>query len=316
MLNFSVRSLQVFVAVAESDSFVAAADRLGITQPSVSDHIRLLEARSNTRLIERRRGQAGRLTEAGVALLAHARVLLSHASELSDDLSRRSVTAAQRITLTCQPAVANFLLPACLAGFARDHPDAEVSTLALDTDKAIHRLLNGTADVGCLLARGPIASLASEVIAQETFVIVAAPFHPLAGRSGIPPEEVARHQFVRATHRLGFGPQMNDMLIAAGIAHAPVKARATESTVVRAMAMAGVGMLCTLSRAVEREIATGLLTEIRMTGAPMHMEVRLAHTPHRPPSQAAALLFAHTARHFAAPSPTTSSVPSRRVPAI
>jgi molybdate transport repressor ModE-like protein len=302
MLNLSVRSLQVFVAVAESGSFVAAADRLGITQPSVSDHIRSLEARSRTQLVERRRGRAGQLTEAGLALLAHARALLSHASDLSDDLSGRSQSASQQVVLACQPAVASLLLPPCLAGFARDHPAADLATLAVDTDAVVQHLLKGTADVGCLLAPEALPSLPSNVIGHETFVIVAAPTHPLAGRAAVPPCEVARHQFVRATHRLGFGPQMNAMLASAGIADAPVVARATESAVVRAMAMAGVGMLCTLSRAVEREVASGLLTVIRMTGDPMRMELRLAHTPSRRPGDMALRLMRHVSAHFATPS--------------
>ena len=299
MLNLSVRSLEVFVAVAESGSFVAAADRLGITQPSVSDHIRSLEARSRTHLVERRRGRSGQLTDAGLALLAHARALLSHASDLSDDLSRRSQSASRQVVLACQPAVASLLLPPCLAGFARDQPDTDLATLAVDTDTVVQHLTKGTADVGCLLARNALPSLPSDVIAQVTFVIVAAPTHALAGRAAVSPQEVARHQFVRATHRLGFGPQMNDMLAMAGIADAPVVARATESAVVRAMAMAGVGMLCTLARAVEREVAAGLLTVIRMTGEPMQMELRLAHTPCRRPSDTTATLMRHIAAHFA-----------------
>ena len=299
MLNLSVRSLEVFVAVAESGSFVAAADRLGITQPSVSAHIRSLEARSRTHLVERRRGRSGQLTDAGLALLAHARALLSHASDLSDDLSRRSQSASRQVVLACQPAVASLLLPPCLAGFARDQPDTDLATLAVDTDTVVQHLTKGTADVGCLLARNALPSLPSDVIAQVTFVIVAAPTHALAGRAAVSPQEVARHQFVRATHRLGFGPQMNDMLAMAGIADAPVVARATESAVARAMAVAGDVMLCTLARAVEREVAAGLLTVIRMTGEPMQMELRLAHTPCRRPSDTTATLMRHIAAHFA-----------------
>ena len=92
---------------------------------------------------------------------------------------------------------------------------------------------------------------------------------------------------------------MNAMLAMAGIADAPVVARATESAVVRAMAMAGVGMLCTLARAVEREVAAGLLTVIRMTGEPMQMDLRLAHTPCRRPSDTTLRLMRHIAAHFA-----------------
>jgi len=298
MLNVSVRCLEVFVAVAEAGSFAAAADRLGISQPSVSDHIRALEARSGVTVVERRRGRAGGLTEAGTALLAHARTLLRDASRLSEDMARRGELAERRVVLACQRPLANVSLPPLLVGFARDHADYELATLAGNTDEVVAHLLAGTADVGCLLARWPVEELSTRVIGAETFVFVAAPSHPLAGRRDLAPEEVAGHKFLRAAHRSGFGAQMNDMLAHAGVRDTPVASRATESAVVRELAIAGMGILCTLEKAVRADVASGALTVLQVRGAPMRMEVRAAYSPRRPPREAARRLFDYIASHY------------------
>jgi DNA-binding transcriptional LysR family regulator len=68
MLTITLRGLEVFVAVAEAGSFGAAAASLNISQPSVSVHMRTLEAKVGSPLFERHPGVAPQLTDAGRTL--------------------------------------------------------------------------------------------------------------------------------------------------------------------------------------------------------------------------------------------------------
>lgn len=74
------RHLEIFVALAEEEHFGAAAQRVGITQPPLSQGLRLLEALLGVRLFDRGRGVA--LTEEGELLLPHARAALASLTEL------------------------------------------------------------------------------------------------------------------------------------------------------------------------------------------------------------------------------------------
>lgn len=84
-MDFTIRQLQVFVEAARDENFRTTADRLGISQPSMSNHILALERKTGTRLFERDRGMAARLSPLGKELLEQAKVLLREASKLQPD---------------------------------------------------------------------------------------------------------------------------------------------------------------------------------------------------------------------------------------
>lgn len=84
-MDFTIRQLQVFVEAARDENFRTTADRLGISQPSISNHILALERKTGTRLFERDRGMAARLSPRGKELLEQAKILLREASKLQPD---------------------------------------------------------------------------------------------------------------------------------------------------------------------------------------------------------------------------------------
>ena len=289
MISLSPRGLEVLVAVAETGSFAGAAQQLDIAQPSVSQHIQALERRAAA-LFLRRRGRRPKLTEAGERVLAHARAMLDDAARLSEDLDGGRRSGERRIVLACQRPVANSVLPPALAGFAREHPEYELAMVAGTLDEVLAQVRDGSADLGCFLSRWPQEGVRGRAIGVERFALVAAPSHPLAGRPVVAPQELARQKFVRAAHRSGFSFQMADMLRTAGIAGTPVASRATESGMVRELTAAGVGIWCVLAETVRSDIESGLLVELSPDGAPMTMDLWLAHGDRRPLAPAARLL--------------------------
>jgi DNA-binding transcriptional LysR family regulator len=95
MLNLD--QLAAFVCVVDLGSFTAAAEKVGLTQPAVSQQLKLLEQRMGVRLIERV-GRRAQPSPAGVELLAHARRILAECASAEE-----VEVAAQRL-FTCFPA--------------------------------------------------------------------------------------------------------------------------------------------------------------------------------------------------------------------
>src|SRR6266550_8089658 len=85
-----IRHLRYFLAVAGAGSVSRAADRLGISQPSVSQQMRDLEADLRVTLFQRR-GKRILLTSSGLIFQEHARAILRHLENFLDELSRDSV---------------------------------------------------------------------------------------------------------------------------------------------------------------------------------------------------------------------------------
>ncbi|WP_271414050.1 LysR family transcriptional regulator [Streptomyces lienomycini] len=94
------RHLEIFVALAEEEHFGDAAQRVGITQPPLSQALRRLELLLGVRLFDRERGVS--LTEEGAALLPHARRALTALGELRETGSRESADG-RRLRLGLPP---------------------------------------------------------------------------------------------------------------------------------------------------------------------------------------------------------------------
>ena len=91
----AIRHLRYFLAVAEAGSFSRAADRLGISQPSVSQQMRDLEAGLRVSLFQRR-GKRILLTSTGLIFQEHARAILRQLESCLQELTSEPGTIARR----------------------------------------------------------------------------------------------------------------------------------------------------------------------------------------------------------------------------
>src|SRR5215471_16723146 len=97
-----VRHLRYFLSVAGAGSFSRAADRLGISQPSVSQQIRELEENLRVSLFQRR-GKRILLTAAGLIFQEHARAILRQLENFLDELSSGSAQLRGALRLGVVP---------------------------------------------------------------------------------------------------------------------------------------------------------------------------------------------------------------------
>ncbi len=117
--------LQYFVEVANTLNISPAAERLGISQPSLSLAVKRLEDALGTELLIR--GKAGvHLTRSGRKFVAQARTLLHEWDRLSAEAIREEQTLAGRYVIGCHTAVALYTLPHFLPGLVHEHPGLEL----------------------------------------------------------------------------------------------------------------------------------------------------------------------------------------------
>jgi len=293
MFPSSLRRLKVFVAVVDAGSFGAAADQLGITQPSVSGHIRALEQQIGQRLFERRRGTAAGLTEKGRRLYERGVDLFERLAKMTAELGLDEPQASQRIVVSAQRFIANYLLSRPIVEFARDHREIQLTVDVGMYEDVVRDLLGSNADIGFFLSRGPVMDLPSELVGRERLGLFAAPGHPLAGRRRIDPSEVAAHAFVSAHKGSRFSKMIDSALGSAGIADYPVACQTQEFAMVRELAAVGLGITCSLTRSVADEVRRGILVELSVAAAPLYVEVRQAFSARRRPTYQALTFAAH-----------------------
>jgi len=133
MLGITFRQLQVFVEAVDVGSFRACAERLGVTQVSISDHIRSLERQVGRSLFERRRGATANLTEDGRVAYRHAVALLAEIDRFVDAfssahgerLAHRSSGPRRRLIIAA-PNYVSFRLAQVFAEFGSRHAQWQV----------------------------------------------------------------------------------------------------------------------------------------------------------------------------------------------
>jgi len=271
--RITLRRLEVFVEIVESGGFRAAADRLRLAQPSISNHIQALETEVGGSLFRRLRGSGVELTDLGKTFLTHAKLLLADANSMAVDLDRTKAEAERRVIFACQRSLADFM-PPLIAEFARTNRDIELMTRVGYQEEIIEMIKNGAANVGLYLGNREIPGLSSTVIGHEEIVVVASRNHPLAGRPSIPPAELDHHAFVGAPSGSLFGEDVIAMLNRIGVQRVDVVSAATEFEFLRAMVLADVGLYCCLRKRAQAEIDAGTLVKLDLDAPPLMMDIR------------------------------------------
>lgn len=212
-----LRRVRSFVAVAEELHFRRAAERLYVTQPVVSEHVRKLESELGVQLFERT-SQFVRLTEAGAAFLVDVRGLLARAAEIEEAARRARDVSLTRLRVGLTPDVLPATLPDALRTLRERHGPGHVQLRVDGCRRLLDDVRDGRADAAIVVLPAPVSGFRVTPIATERAAVVAA---TARGRPGVPlawAELAAESLFVlaRATSP-GFHDSVTARFVAQGL---------------------------------------------------------------------------------------------------
>jgi DNA-binding transcriptional LysR family regulator len=192
--NVELRELRIFLALAEELHFGRTAERLGISQPGVSEAVRTLESRLGVKLFDRTSRRVG-LTPAGEGLrrdlvpaLAALDRVLAETSELSHAV--RGLLRLGFVLTTEGPALSRLV-----TAFQARYPGCELRLQEVDTFDAYRELRRGDVDVVCnWLAPGEPGLVTGTAFAFYGRALAVAPGHRLAGEATVSVEDLANEE--------------------------------------------------------------------------------------------------------------------------
>lgn len=298
MISASPRRLDVFKAVVERGGFNAAANHLGIAQPSVGAHVKALENQIGQPLFHRHRGSKPRLTKAGETLYAFAVDMLRKTDEASHLLAGLRAAEKREIAIAAHRDLAAHMLPPRLASFAVRYPKVRVVTRIGTLEDVVEMVNSGDVHLGLFLAAGAVSGLPSEVLAHEPLVLVASPKHPLARRRSVTPADLDGFSLVSGLRQSRWAKLIDTALRGIGVTRYDVVMELQESSAVKQMVRHGAGIACLPHCTVREEIAAGSLVALRLARPLADFELHCAYRA--PLSEAARQLVAHL-RRAAAP---------------
>lgn len=176
-----IRHLRYFLAVAEAGSFSRAADRLGISQPAISQQMRDLEAGLRVSLFQRR-GKRILLTSAGLIFQEHARAILRRLENFLEELSREPGELRGALHLGIVPFLDVVLTPHLVGRFATDHPGISLTVEEISSTEIETALEEGHMDVGLGFITRHSPNLHYERLCTDEFALIVSESHPWAKR--------------------------------------------------------------------------------------------------------------------------------------
>ena len=178
-MNINLNQLRVFVAVARLGNFTRAAERLHLSQPSMSLHIRQLEQDLGVRLFDRSTRSVA-LTSAGDDFLPTAERLLDDVQSAVASVADLAARRRGRVAVAVLPSVAAELLPRAIAVLHAHHPDITVSLRDDVAELIPARVRSGEVDFGLGAIDSIDADIAGSPLVSDELIAVFPPSHPLA----------------------------------------------------------------------------------------------------------------------------------------
>jgi LysR family hydrogen peroxide-inducible transcriptional activator len=171
MINFTLKQLRYFEAVARQGHFGRAAETCAISQPALSAQIATLESAIGHQLFERNARQV-RLTPFGEQFAERARDILRGAEALSDMARGARGLALSRLRIGVIPTIAPYLLPSVIGHITAAHPQIDLMVRETMTHKLIEELGDGKLD--CAIVALPVSEPAFTEVAlfDEAMVLV------------------------------------------------------------------------------------------------------------------------------------------------
>lgn len=262
------RYLQVFVTVAEKESFSRAAEEHHMTQPAVSQYIRTFEDMIGARLLERTNKYV-RLNKAGEIVYHHAKEILglyTKMENLVDDLENK---ASGPLSIGASYTFGEYVLPRIIAKLLEIYPEIE-PTVTIGNTARIAALVNDhQLDIGIVEGHFNDKLLIEEAFAEDQMVVVAAPHHHLARHEGqVKMEHLANETWI--VREGGSGTREATDKLFRKFKLTPTTFMYFSSTQpIKESVEAGLGLSLLSRWAIQKEVKNGDLKIIEVQGLPL-----------------------------------------------
>ncbi|MDS9467708.1 LysR family transcriptional regulator [Paracoccus sp. MBLB3053] len=240
-MAFTFRQLCYFVAAAESGSVSGAAQVLAISQSSVTEAIRDLEADLGVQLFDRHpRGLD--ITPRGHQFLRHAQTILGTVSDARQSMVEEATQLSGRLSIGVTSLVAGYVISDVLARFRRANPAVEIAALEDSGEYLEHLLIGGELDVAVMVTSNLRDKLAlqAEILEVSPYQLWLPNGHPLAAQPSVTIEDLADESIIML--RLDETEQPTRRLLGAFGTRPKIAFRTRSVEAVRSLVATGAGI--------------------------------------------------------------------------
>ena len=269
----TIRHLQIFVAVADCGKMRAAAERLHISQPSVSQAVRELESYYNIKLFERL-SQRIYITETGKKLLPYARHIIDSFETMEGFINDTS--AGNVIRVGGSVSVGTRLLPPMIKSLENEDPDVDVCVIVDNTAAIEGKIQRSELDIAVVEGIVRSDELVKKDIYDDELVLVVGPEHELFNHPGIKLKELTKHALISRESGSVERNQFEQFLLEHDIKMKNKWSCSNTETIKKAV-LNGEGIAILSRMVIEKEIAAGEVRVLNVENTRMKRKIKLIY---------------------------------------
>lgn len=233
-MRFTLRQLQIFVAVAQHESVSRAAESLALSQSAASTALTELERQTDCQLFDRA-GKRVSLNALGHQLLPQAMALINQAKAIENLLDGRSGFGSLAVGATL--TIGNYLATLLIGSFMQRHPECRVKLQVHNTANVVQQVAHYELDLGLIEGDCRHPDIEVQPWVQDELVVFCAPGHPLAGRGRASLAELTAEPWIlresgsgtRLTFEQAMRPHCAELNVRLELEHTEAIKRAVES---------------------------------------------------------------------------------------
>lgn len=272
-MKFTLRQLEIFVAVAHAGSVSRAAEQLSLSQSAASTALGELERAYDQTLFDRM-GKKLVLNDTGHWLLSRALEILDRAAELERQLGTDE--SIGNLRLGASLTIGNYLATLLVADFLQQHPSSRVQLAVHNSASIIEQVARYELDLG--LIEGDMSHPDVVVLPwlKDELVVFAAPNHPLAGKKRVTLAQAFKENWIlrepgsgtRSTFERALGEHRSELKVRLELEHTEAIKRAVE---------AGLGLGCISRLALRDAFRRGSLAPIALPELQLQRQFYMVH---------------------------------------
>jgi|TARA_B110000503_G_scaffold116051_1_gene174809 DNA-binding transcriptional LysR family regulator len=192
-MKYSLRQLEIFLAIARQQNISRAAETLHMSQSAASAALQNLEQAYNISLFNRI-GKKLELNEVGKTLRSKAEILISHAHEF--DQAMQGHTDIGHLKVGASFTIGNHLAVTYLARYLNKHPEAQVDINVANSSAIAAQVLNFEVDIGMIEGQVNHKDLALIPWRDDSLVVFCSPEHPLAKKKNLSEKDILQARWI------------------------------------------------------------------------------------------------------------------------
>jgi DNA-binding transcriptional LysR family regulator len=272
----TVTQLQTFLAVAREGSVSSAAEKLFVTQPSISAAVSALSKELGVDLTERV-GRGVGLTPAGEAFRPYAADVIGLLEQGRQAAREASDASLRRLRIVAVATAGEYLVPSLLRAFHHLHPEVELQLEVANRATVFERVLDHAADVAIAGRPPQDERIVGTPFARNDYVMIAAPDDLLAAPKSVRPQQLGERTWLQREQGSG-----TRQLVSEFLAHHDLKPRTLtlgSNGAIKQAVMLGLGVSLQSRVAVASELRAGTLVEVPVRGGLPEREWYALHSP-------------------------------------